>query len=75
MKFRLSKTTIDIPTLFIEAANDSVLKPEMSRGMERYVTSLSRRTVKASHWVSHDLLIAAPITLTASRQCGSDQVR
>lgn len=51
---RLRKTTIDIPTLFIEAANDTVLKPEMSHGMERYVTSISRRSVKAAHWVSHD---------------------
>ncbi|TID15168.1 Alpha/Beta hydrolase protein [Venturia nashicola] len=49
-ELKLSKNTIDIPTLFIEAANDSVLKPEMSFGMERYVPNLSRRSVNAAHW-------------------------
>ncbi|QDS74776.1 hypothetical protein FKW77_001705 [Venturia effusa] len=49
-ELKLKKVTIDIPTLFIEAANDSVLKPEMSHGMERHVTQLTRKSVKAAHW-------------------------
>lgn len=42
--------TIDQPTLFIAATNDEVLKPEMSRGMEAYLSKLSRREVPAGHW-------------------------
>jgi len=50
--FSLKKTTIDIPTMFIQATKDDVLKPEMSIGMERYVTNLTRRAVDGHHWVS-----------------------
>jgi len=42
--------TIDIPALFIQATRDNVLKPEMSVGMEKYITSLTRREVVAGHW-------------------------
>lgn len=38
------------PTLFIQALADSILKPEMSRGMEEKIPNLSRGEVKASHW-------------------------
>ncbi|KAK3214251.1 hypothetical protein GRF29_28g2487914 [Pseudopithomyces chartarum] len=46
----LDKKTISIPTLFITATNDSVLKPEMSKGMEKFFPKLTRGEVKASHW-------------------------
>jgi len=36
--------------LFIQAANDSILKPEMSVGMEKAIPNLTRGEVKASHW-------------------------
>ncbi|KAJ4298308.1 hypothetical protein N0V90_006208 [Kalmusia sp. IMI 367209] len=46
----LDKKTISIPTLFIQATDDNVLTPEMSKGMERYIPRLTRAEVKASHW-------------------------
>ncbi|KAF1965577.1 alpha/beta-hydrolase [Bimuria novae-zelandiae CBS 107.79] len=46
----LDKKTISIPTLFIQANYDNVLKPEMSKGMEKYFPKLTRGEVKASHW-------------------------
>jgi len=47
----LSKLTIDIPTLFVQASKDSVLKPEMSAGMDKYLPNLTRREIVAQHWV------------------------
>ena len=38
------------PTLFIQALGDSILKPEMSKNMERAIPQLTRGEVKASHW-------------------------
>ncbi|KAF2125995.1 epoxide hydrolase-like protein [Dothidotthia symphoricarpi CBS 119687] len=49
-KSLLDKKTINQPTLFIQATQDSVLKPEMSRGMEALVPQLTRGEVAASHW-------------------------
>lgn len=46
----LDKKIIKIPVLFIEASDDSVLKPGMSKGMELSIPNLSRGAVKASHW-------------------------
>ncbi|OCK75699.1 alpha/beta-hydrolase [Lepidopterella palustris CBS 459.81] len=46
----LNKGTIDIPTLFIQANYDSVLKPSMAKEMEKHLTNLSRGEVDASHW-------------------------
>jgi len=41
---------VDQPVLFIAGTHDSVLKPEMSLGMEKYVPKLSRKEVQSSHW-------------------------
>jgi len=39
----------------VTAANDPVLTPAMSAGMEKLVTHLTRLSVEhASHWVHHD---------------------
>ena len=46
----LDKNTISIPTLFIQATDDAVLTPEMSKGMERFLPNLTRAEVKANHW-------------------------
>ncbi|KAJ4355743.1 uncharacterized protein N0V89_003763 [Didymosphaeria variabile] len=46
----LTKKTIEVPVLFIQATEDSVLKPEMSKGMEHFIPNLTRGEVKASHW-------------------------
>lgn len=48
--FRLEKTTIEIPVLFIQATKDVALPPAMSHGMEKYIPNLTRRTVEAGHW-------------------------
>jgi len=47
----LSKLTIDIPTLFVQATKDTVLKPEMSASMGKFLPNLTRREVVAQHWV------------------------
>lgn len=39
-----------IPVLFVAAKRDIALKPEMSAGMEKVCTQLTRREVNASHW-------------------------
>lgn len=49
-ELQLKKAKIEIPCLFIQATRDNVLKPEMSAGMEKYVTNLTRREVNAAHW-------------------------
>ena len=46
----LDKKTITVPLLFIQATDDTVLKPEMSRNMEHFIPNLTRGEVKASHW-------------------------
>lgn len=46
----VDKKTISIPTLFIQATYDSVLKPEMSRSMEKFLPNLTRGEVAATHW-------------------------
>ncbi|KAK3176905.1 hypothetical protein OEA41_008231 [Lepraria neglecta] len=47
---RLTKKTIDIPVLFIQATKDEALPPAMSEGMEEYVTNMTRKSVPTSHW-------------------------
>ncbi|MCJ1247997.1 hypothetical protein MMC30_005212 [Trapelia coarctata] len=49
-ELELHKTTIEIPTLFILATKDGVLTPELSYGMEKYFSKLTRKEVPASHW-------------------------
>ena len=46
----LDKKVISIPTLFIQATYDSVLKPEMSKNMESLLPNLTRGEVAATHW-------------------------
>ncbi|KAK7537790.1 epoxide hydrolase-like protein [Phyllosticta citricarpa] len=41
---------IDVPVLFIATANDAVLKPEMSVGMEKFIPNLSRASVDTNHF-------------------------
>lgn len=38
------------PTLFIQALNDNILIPEMSKGMEAKIPNLTRGEVKSGHW-------------------------
>ncbi|GAB7360287.1 hypothetical protein MBLNU230_g8045t1 [Neophaeotheca triangularis] len=44
------RNTIAQPTLFVCATKDSVLKPEMSKGMEKSFPNLTRAEVHADHW-------------------------
>ncbi|MCJ1385733.1 hypothetical protein MMC17_008856 [Xylographa soralifera] len=46
----LEKSIIDIPVLFVQALHDSVLTPNLSRGMEQYFPKLTRREVATGHW-------------------------
>ncbi|KAF2197449.1 alpha/beta-hydrolase [Delitschia confertaspora ATCC 74209] len=46
----VDKNVVSQPTLFIQATHDSVLKPEMSKEMEKYIPNLTRSEVAASHW-------------------------
>ncbi|KAF9737735.1 hypothetical protein PMIN03_003264 [Paraphaeosphaeria minitans] len=46
----LDKKKIEQPLLFIQATNDNVLRPEMSKGMEKFIPNLTRGEVNASHW-------------------------
>ena len=46
----LDKKAISIPTLFVQATYDPVLKPEMSRNMEALLPNLTRGEVPATHW-------------------------
>ena len=41
---------LDIPVLYILATNDTALRPELSRNMERNIKHLTRAEVVASHW-------------------------
>ncbi|EFE42793.1 epoxide hydrolase, putative [Trichophyton verrucosum HKI 0517] len=42
--------SLDIPVLYILATNDTALRPELSRNMERNIKHLTRAEVVASHW-------------------------
>ncbi|KAM4054646.1 alpha/beta hydrolase fold domain-containing protein [Hirsutella rhossiliensis] len=44
------KTSLEMPTLFISATNDTALPPSMSIGMEQYMPKLTRGEVQSSHW-------------------------
>ncbi|KAI9773567.1 MAG: hypothetical protein M1840_006841 [Geoglossum simile] len=46
----LTRSTIDIPVLFISATKDSALLESMSLGMENYIPQLTRKSVETSHW-------------------------
>lgn len=46
----LDRKTIRQPVLFIQATYDSVLKPEMSKSMNKLIPGLTRGEVGASHW-------------------------
>ncbi|KAM5444208.1 hypothetical protein MferCBS31731_000725 [Microsporum ferrugineum] len=42
--------SIDIPILFILATNDTALRPELSRNIDRNLKNLTKGEVVASHW-------------------------
>lgn len=46
----LNKKVINQPVLFVQATYDSVLKPEMSKGMDQFIPNLTRGEVAATHW-------------------------
>jgi soluble epoxide hydrolase/lipid-phosphate phosphatase len=46
----LDKKIITQPVLFIQATQDSVLTPELSKGMENFIPKLTRGEVATSHW-------------------------
>ncbi|KAG9189736.1 soluble epoxide hydrolase / lipid-phosphate phosphatase [Alternaria panax] len=46
----LSKKQITQPVLFIQAMHDGILKPEMSKSMEKFIPKLTRGEVQAAHW-------------------------
>ncbi|MCJ1438625.1 hypothetical protein MMC27_008015 [Xylographa pallens] len=46
----LEKSRIDVPVLFVQALNDTVLTPDLARGMEQHFAQLTRREVTAGHW-------------------------
>ncbi|KKF93048.1 Lipid-phosphate phosphatase [Ceratocystis platani] len=39
-----------IPALFIQARNDVAIRPEMSRGMDKHFSNLTRAETEAGHW-------------------------
>ena len=41
---------IEQPTLFIQALKETILIPELSRGMEKACPNLTRGEVPSSHW-------------------------
>jgi soluble epoxide hydrolase/lipid-phosphate phosphatase len=41
---------ITIPSLFIAATTDAVLKPEMAERMGRNFSNLTKKSVEAGHW-------------------------
>ncbi|KAK0865956.1 hypothetical protein LTS02_005050 [Friedmanniomyces endolithicus] len=45
-----AKSGVKQPVLFNQALHDNVLKPEMSKGMERSIKHLTQGEVPASHW-------------------------
>jgi pimeloyl-ACP methyl ester carboxylesterase len=49
--FRIKTSSyITIPSLFIAATNDVVLKPEMADRMGRNFSNLTKSSVEAGHW-------------------------
>ena len=46
----LDKKIITQPVLFIQATQDTVLTPELSKGMENFIPKLTRGEVATSHW-------------------------
>ena len=48
--YRLRKTSIDVPSLFICALRDPVLTPGLSEGMDGHFTQLTRKEVDSSHF-------------------------
>ncbi|KAK5110183.1 hypothetical protein LTR62_006179 [Meristemomyces frigidus] len=44
------KNGIQQPVLFIQCTHDSVLRPEMSKNMEKSIPNLTRGEVPSSHW-------------------------
>ena len=48
--FRLAKSTIEVPLLFIQAEKDTALPSSMSTNMENYCSRLTRQSVAADHW-------------------------
>jgi soluble epoxide hydrolase / lipid-phosphate phosphatase len=53
---RIKNTRIEIPSLFIAAANDAVLKPELAARQARHFDNLTSKIVTATHWA----LVEAP---------------
>ncbi|KAF2834398.1 epoxide hydrolase [Patellaria atrata CBS 101060] len=47
---QLKSSNIDIPTLYVQAEYDHVLLPSMGRGMGKYLSNLTVRSVPATHW-------------------------
>ncbi|KAF2456498.1 Alpha/Beta hydrolase protein [Lineolata rhizophorae] len=50
-ELQLRKHTIEVPTLFIQATCDPILRPWMSKNLERHVTNVVRAQVDATHWI------------------------
>ncbi|KAL5614644.1 hypothetical protein BROUX41_004742 [Berkeleyomyces rouxiae] len=46
----------DIPALFVQALNDVAIRPEMSLGMDKHFSNLTRAKTEAGHWA----LLQAP---------------
>ncbi|MCJ1417469.1 hypothetical protein MMC32_003813 [Xylographa parallela] len=46
----LEKSRIEVPVLFVQALNDTVLTPDLAKGMEQHFPQLTRREVQAGHW-------------------------
>ena len=46
----LDRKIITQPVLFIQATQDSVLTPELSKGMEKFIPNMTRGEVATSHW-------------------------
>lgn len=46
----IDKKIINQPALFIQAAYDSVLKPDMAKDMDIFIPNLTRSEVAATHW-------------------------
>lgn len=44
------KISLEMPALFISAANDTALPPALSVGMEQFIPKLTRGEVRGSHW-------------------------
>jgi len=49
-ELQLTKKTITIPVLFIQATKDEALPPAMSHGTDEYIPNLTRKAVPTGHW-------------------------